>query len=176
MRWEPYLWQNSFVLFQMIHVQQILWSNFWEKKRLRQDVWGDSLCKTYLKQFAGPCPGRVRSPARCICFNNCFNKCCNVCLSFFSNDRHDVRTVYEFVLKFSAIHSFVQRFRIQFTFFCKNFEQCFNCCLNNCFLSEKCAREAASPGASRPADSFQFASGGAPFFEAFFGTPFFTQM
>ena len=31
--------------------------------------------------------------------------------------------------------------------FCKNIDQCFNCCLNNCFLSEMCAREAAAPGA-----------------------------
>ena len=39
-------------------------------------------------------------------------------------------------------------YELQSTCFCNHFEQCFNCCSNNCFLSEKCAHEAASPGTS----------------------------
>ena len=41
--------------------------------------------------------------------------------------------------------SFSHQFSAQSTIFCKNLKQCFNCCSNNCFLSEQCAREAASP-------------------------------
>ena len=45
-------------------------------------------------------------------------------------------------------------------------------CSDCCFLFRKRAREAASPGASWPADSSSFALGGAPLFEAIFGNLF----
>ena len=70
----------------------------------------------------------------------------------------------------------LRRKKSEILFFLKNFEQCFNCCSNICFLLEKCAREAASPGASWRANRHSFAFGGALFFEAFFEGPFFTQV
>ena len=60
-------------------------------------------------------------------------------------------------------------------FSAKSLEQCFNCCSNNCFLSVQCAREAASPGASWPADRYLFESGGTTLCEAFCKASFFTS-
>ena len=94
------------------------------------------------------------------------------------------------LLQFSTVKqisnpfSFLQRFgnpvqlgfSAQFTFFfCKNLEHCFNCCSNNRFLSEQCAREAASPGASWHWSSSPFESGGAPFFESVYRKFSFTR-
>ena len=92
------------------------------------------------------------------------------CLSFQKSTVHSV-----FWLQFRSPIIFSHQFSAQSTFFCKNLKQCFNCCSNNCFLFVQRAREAASPGASWPTDRVLFESGGAPFFEAVFGTHFFTQ-
>ena len=92
------------------------------------------------------------------------------CLSFQKSTVHSVFVGYN-----SGVQSFVHT-NVQPSprFFCKNLKQCFNCCSNNCFLFVQRAREAASPGASWPANGLVFDSGGAPFFEAVFGTHFFT--
>ena len=80
-----------------------------------------------------------------------------------------------------SIHFLKQQFRNFATisnpahFFSENFEQCFNCCSNNCFLSEKCAREAASPGASRHWNRVAFDFGGSLFLKQFLERLFFTQ-
>ena len=92
------------------------------------------------------------------------------CLSFQKSTVHSV-----FLLQFRSPVIFSHNFSAQSTFFCKNLERCFNCCSNNCFLFEQCAREAASPGASWPVNRVLFEAGGAPVFEAVFGTNFFTQ-
>ena len=85
------------------------------------------------------------------------------------------QSIQFFWLQFRSPVIFSHQFSAQSTFFCKNLKQCFNCCSNNCFLSVQRAREAASPGASWHWNRVAFESGGAPFFEAVFGTHFFTQ-
>ena len=92
------------------------------------------------------------------------------CLSFQKSTVHSV-----FWLEFRSPVIFSHQFSAQSTFFCKNLKQRFSCCSNNCFLFVQRAREAASPGASWPVNRCEFDSGGAPFFEAVFGTHFFTQ-
>ena len=87
--------------------------------------------------------------------------CFYTCLSFQKSTVHSV-----VLQQFSSPVSFSHQCWAQSIFFCKNLEQCFNCCSNNCFLSVQCAREAASPGASWPVNRSWFESDGTPFFEA----------
>ena len=71
--------------------------------------------------------------------------------------------------------NYLHRFRIQFMIICNNFEQCFNFCLNNCFLFEQCAREGASPAASWHLKRWVFDFGKILCLETCFGTHVFTQ-
>ena len=110
-----------------------------------------------------------------ICFNNCpYTFCFYICFSFQQSTGFSIP--FSLVCSDSALQSvFHTNFEPSPTVFCKNLEQCFNCCSNNCFLSVQCAREAASQGASWPGNRVSFESGGAPFFEAVFETNLFTQ-
>ena len=102
---------------------------------------------------------------------NCFNTFCfNLCFSFqqstiFNNTFSSSQQSGQFSAPILSSSSF----------FCKNFEQCFNCCSNNCFLFEQCAREAGCQGGSWHVNRVLFDSGWASFFEAVFTTPFFTK-
>jgi len=149
------IWQMSKLAMlkkaQRVHLFSVLFS---------VQMWAGFLNST------GLCPERVRSRTRDICLNSCFNTFCfYVCFSFqqltcFGNP-------FSF-FNYSAFRSvFLHRFWAQSSFFWKNLERCSNCCSNNCFLSERCASEAAPPGASWPVNRVLFESGGAPFFKLF---------
>ena len=114
-----------------------------------------------------------------MCFLNCFNTCSfNVCFSFYKNFVqlgaicfNVCFSFYENFEQFGAIRSVFTTICTDFEptsdFFCKNFEQCCNCCSNNCLLFEQCAREAASLGTSWPANRSQFTLGRACFIDSF---------
>ena len=99
------------------------------------------------------------------CFETCFSlqqsTISSNLLSLFATDQQS--------------NQFLHRFWIQSTFFCKNLDQCSNCCLNTCFLFVQCAREAASPGASRHWNRWLFDFGEALFFWPIFWRTLFIQ-
>ena len=123
----------------------------------------------------GLCPGRVRSQAYVLCFNTCLNTCFNMSFDICFN------TVFSFNTGFSACFNlfqqpnqfFVHRFRTQSTFSAQ-IPISASAVARICFLFEKRAREAWSPGAPGPGDSYWFESWEVPFFETIFRPRFFT--
>ena len=127
------------------------------------------------KKIAGPWPRACQIMGLVHLFQQLFQHFLFQYLLYFSTVNNFQQPIQFLLQRFSNSISVLHPFRIHFICFCKMFEQCFNCCSNNCFLFEKCAREAASPGASWLVNRVSFESGGAPFWGPFLEHLFFTQ-